>query len=127
LAALLAQTAISRSREYQADRLGAMIVGNPLWLASALGKINEHVRRIRSGSAERNPATAHMFIVNPLTGRGLAGLFSTHPSTEDRIAELKKLAREMNLLPDASRDEDQIASRPPADPRSDDSRRGPWG
>ena len=98
-AAMLVQMAISRSREYQADRLGAMICGNPLWLASALQKINSAVRRIPNPTAEAIPASAHLFIINPLTGRGLDSLFSTHPSTENRVAELEKLAAEMGRQP----------------------------
>ena len=95
LAASLVQMAISRSREYQADRLGAMICGEPMWLASALGKIHNLARRIPNEEAERIPATAHMFIVNPLTGRGIDNWFSTHPNIENRIAALEVLAREM--------------------------------
>jgi heat shock protein HtpX len=94
-AAMLVQMAISRSREYQADRLGALICGNPLWLASALAKIESMARRIPNETAEAVPATAHMFIVNPLTGQGFDNLFSTHPNTENRIAELQRLADEM--------------------------------
>ena len=70
LAAMLVQMAISRSREYQADRCGALICGNPLWLASALGKIEHYAHGIRNEPAEAAPATAHLFIINPLTGRG---------------------------------------------------------
>ena len=95
LAASLVQMAISRSREYQADRLGAMICGQPMWLASALEKIHNMARRIPNEEAEQMPATAHMFIVNPLTGRGIDNFFSTHPNIENRIAELEKLAHEM--------------------------------
>ncbi|MFV0298198.1 MAG: zinc metalloprotease HtpX [Hyphomicrobiaceae bacterium] len=95
-AAMLVQMAISRSREYQADRLGGMICGNPMWLASALARI-EHM--VRGGSvnvqAEQVPATAPLFIINPLTGRGFDNLFQTHPSTANRIQELQKLAQEM--------------------------------
>ncbi len=95
-AAMLVQMAISRSREYQADRLGAMICGNPIWLASALAKIQERVRGgVRNETAEAVPASAHLFIINPLTGRGIDNFFTTHPSTENRIAELEKLAQEM--------------------------------
>ncbi len=96
-AAMLVQTAISRSREYQADRMGGMIVGNPLWLASALEKISARAQGIVNRPAETVPATAHLFIVNPLTGRGVDNMFSTHPNTENRIAELVKLAREMGI------------------------------
>ena len=92
LAAMLVQMAISRTREYSADRRGAEICGNPLWLASALGKIASAARRIPNPDAERNPATAHMFIINPLSGQRMDNLFSTHPDTENRIAALQDLA-----------------------------------
>lgn len=95
MAAMMVQMAISRSREYQADRLGAMIVGQPSWLASALVKIHRAAQRTPNMTAERVPATAHLFIVNPLTGRGVDNLFSTHPNVENRIAELNELSREM--------------------------------
>ncbi len=101
-AAMLVQMAISRSREYQADRLGAMICGNPAWLASALAKIHDAVRRIPNPTAQGAPAMAHLFIINPLTGRGMDSLFMTHPATENRIAELQKLAAEMGIAFDAS-------------------------
>ncbi len=93
-AATLVQMAISRSREYTADRMGAIICGNPLWLASALAKISSYAKRIPNEPAERVPAMAHLFIINPLTGRGVDSWFTTHPSTENRIAELEKLAQE---------------------------------
>ena len=80
LAAGLVQMAISRSREYQADRMGAMICGNPLWLASALRKIDTLRGRFQNPDAEAIPAAAHMFIINPLNGRGIDNLFSTHPN-----------------------------------------------
>ena len=95
LAAMLVQMAISRSREYQADRLGAMICGAPLALASALQKIEHYAHDIRNEPAEAAPATAHLFIINPLTGEGMDNLFSTHPNTANRIAELEHLAEEM--------------------------------
>jgi len=91
LGAMLVQTAISRTREYAADDLGARIVGQPMWLASALLKIENAAHAVPNMQAERNPATAHMFIINPLTGHGIDSLFSTHPSTENRIAELQRL------------------------------------
>ncbi|MEZ5857316.1 MAG: zinc metalloprotease HtpX [Hyphomicrobiaceae bacterium] len=94
-AAMLVQMAISRSREYQADRLGGMICGNPLWLASALARIQALVRGVPNETAERVPAMAHLYIINPLTGRGFDNLFTTHPSTDNRIAELERLAQEM--------------------------------
>jgi heat shock protein HtpX len=97
MAAGLVQMAISRSREYQADRMGAMICGNPLWLASALRKIDGAARRIQNDDAEAIPAAAHMFIVNPLNGHGVDNLFSTHPNVENRIAALQELAREMGV------------------------------
>lgn len=92
MAAMLVQMAISRAREYEADRIGAEISGRPLWLASALGKISGAAHAIDNVEAERNPATAHMFIINPLHSRGMDNLFSTHPSTENRIARLKAMA-----------------------------------
>jgi heat shock protein HtpX len=94
-AAMIVQMAISRTREYSADRLGGQIVGNPLWLASALRKIASASSHIVNENAERNPATAHMFIINPLNGQRMDGLFSTHPAVENRIAELEALAAEM--------------------------------
>jgi heat shock protein HtpX len=94
-AAMLVQMAISRTREYSADRRGAEICGNPLWLASALKKIAMAAERVPNMSAERNPATAHMFIINPLSGERMDNLFSTHPNTENRIAALEGLAQEM--------------------------------
>jgi len=92
LGAALVQMAISRGREYEADRTGAEICGNPLWLASALGKISGLAARIDNDAAERNPATAHMFIVNPLHAHARDRLFSTHPSAENRIAALREMA-----------------------------------
>jgi heat shock protein HtpX len=91
IAAVLVQAAISRSREFEADRAGAEITGRPLWLASALGQIERAARGIENHPADANPATAHMFIINPLHG-GLSGLFASHPSTEERIARLKAMA-----------------------------------
>ena len=92
LAAMLVQMAISRSREYEADRVGAEICGRPLWLASALQRIDGLARRIDNHVAERNPATAHMFIINPLHAHAVDGLFSTHPNTANRIAALRRMA-----------------------------------
>jgi heat shock protein HtpX len=93
LAAMLVQMAISRTREYSADRRGAEICGNPLWLASALGKIARGAEHIPNEEAEGHPATAHMFIINPLSGARMDNLFSTHPDTENRIAALHEMAR----------------------------------
>jgi len=97
MAAMLVQMAISRSREYEADREGAEIAGQPLWLASALGKLEQLAHAIPSPRAEANPATAHLFIVNPLSGARMDNLFSTHPSMENRIARLEQMARNGNL------------------------------
>jgi heat shock protein HtpX len=93
LAAMLVQMAISRTREYEADRMGAEISGHPLWLASALGRIHDSTHRAAIPAAEANPATAHMFIVNPLTGENkMDSLFSTHPNVENRIRRLREMA-----------------------------------
>ncbi|WP_127903091.1 zinc metalloprotease HtpX [Solirhodobacter olei] len=92
MAAGLVQMAISRSREYEADRIGAEICGRPLWLASALGKIEGLAQRIDNPAAERHPATAHMFIINPLHALPQDRLFASHPATENRIARLRKMA-----------------------------------
>lgn len=105
MAAAVVQMAISRSREYVADRRGAEICGNPLWLASALQKL-EAGSQIDNHKAEANPATAHLFIVNPLHTRKTDNLFSTHPSTANRVAALKQMAAEMNSgswVPDPAR------------------------
>ncbi|MGA0596448.1 zinc metalloprotease HtpX [Enterovirga sp. CN4-39] len=110
IAAMIIQFAISRSREYEADRAGAEICGNPLWLASALAKIDQSARRIVNVEAERHPATAPLFIINPLTAGGVDNLFSTHPATENRIAALQDLAR-------------SGSGHPPAV----GARRSPWG
>ena len=95
IAAMLIQAAISRSREFLADEGGARISGKPQALASALMKIEQAVRYrpLKNG----NPATAHMFIINPFRGLGLASLFSTHPPTEARIERLRKIAEEMGI------------------------------
>jgi heat shock protein HtpX len=96
LAAMIVQMAISRTREYSADRRGAEICGNPEWLASALGKIAEAAGRTVNVAAERNPATAHMFIINPLNGQRADNLFSTHPDTGNRIRALMAMAAKMD-------------------------------
>lgn len=123
MAAMLVQMAISRSREYEADRMGAEICQRPMWLASALDKISRAARRIPNETAERSPATAHMFIINPLSGQRMDNLFSTHPNTANRIAALEKLAVEMgqsadNAVPEAH-------PGPWSNPQSGD--KGPWG
>ncbi len=113
-AAMLVQMAISRTREYEADRIGAEICGQPLALASALEKLQMGAERIDNDDAERNPATAHMFIVNPLHAHKVDNLFSTHPNTANRIARLQELAAAAGMTP-----------RPrPTTPRR---RTGPWG
>jgi len=94
LAAMLVQMAISRTREYGADRMGGEICGQPLWLASALQKLEAGSQRVDNPVAENNPATAHMFIVNPLHMRSMDSLFSTHPKTENRVRALRELAVE---------------------------------
>lgn len=109
LGAMVVQMAISRTREYAADELGARLCGQPMWLASALAKIDNAAHQIPNPNAENAPATAHLFIINPLSGQGMDNLFATHPSTENRIAALQRLG----------------AFSPPApSPRSSP---GPWG
>lgn len=92
LAATIVQMAISRSREYEADRIGAEICGNPDWLADALVGIQQGASRIDYHTAERNPATAHMFIINPLHAHKVDNLFATHPATENRVAKLRAMS-----------------------------------
>lgn len=91
MAAMMVQMAISRTREFAADKLAAEICGRPDWLASALARIGQLSQRGRIESAERNPATAHLFIANPLSGSRFAGLFATHPPMEQRISKLNEL------------------------------------
>jgi heat shock protein HtpX len=107
IAATLVQLAISRTREYEADRKGAEIAGNPLWLASALGKLEHGARAIDNPVAEGHPATAHTFIVKPPHHKTLAALFATHPPIEERIRRLEAMAA--------------------AQGQSAPARRGPWG
>jgi heat shock protein HtpX len=95
LAAMLVQMAISRTREYAADAAGAEISRNPQALASALAKIEAAAHQIENVQAEENPATAHLFIINPLSGARMDNLFSTHPATENRIAALREIAARM--------------------------------
>ena len=99
LAAMLIQMTISRTREYSADRLGAEISGDPLGLAGALRKISSYAGRLKLPSAERNPASASMFIVNPLSGARMDNLFSTHPNVENRIRALEAMAGDMRPRP----------------------------
>lgn len=99
LAAMLIQMAVSRSREYMADAGGAKVSGDPLALASALRKLHMGAQNIplQVSDATAN-STAHMFIVNPLTGGGIASLFSTHPAMEERIARLEAMAKDMSYM-----------------------------
>lgn len=140
IAAMMVQMAISRSREYQADRMGAMIAGNPAWLASALVKIHRAARQIPNMTAEQVPATAHLFIINPLNGHGIDNFFSTHPNVQNRIAELNALSEEMGLptfqTPAETAQPSVVDSRLPTSPWSRrrkvetgrrGSRKGPWG
>jgi heat shock protein HtpX len=126
LAAMFVQMAISRSREYEADRGGAEISGQPLWLASALSKIDALARRVPLRTAEADPATVHLFIVNPLRGGGMRTLFSTHPSTADRVARLQAMAAEGFTTAYAA---PRRAARPTSASRipvTEPRRRGPW-
>lgn len=129
MAATVVQMAISRTREYAADSEGARICGNPLWLASALERLEQAAHAIPNPAAERNAATAHLFIVNPLHGGGMDNLFSTHPSMDNRIALLRRQAAEMGMTwnvraEPAPTSSPSPASRPTA-PRP--TARGPWG
>ncbi len=131
IAALLVQMAVSRTREYSADRAAAEITGRPMALASALARIQNAARRIPNDAAERNPAMAHLFIINPLSGARMDNLFSTHPSTENRIAALQAMTGEAGGRPTAP----PSAAGPArvAVPRvgrtgpAYDRPRGPWG
>jgi heat shock protein HtpX len=120
IAAALVQFAISRSREYEADRVGAEISGDPAALASALQKIEAYVRQgYENPVAEQNPATAHLFIQSPFTGHRLGdSLFSTHPATENRVAALMKMGGGRTFLTG-----DPLASAVPLT----EHRKGPWG
>lgn len=119
VAASLVQMAISRAREYEADRIGAEIGGEPEALASALQKIESYARNRVNEDAERNPAMAHLFIINPLSGRGTDNLFSTHPNTKNRITALMDLARRFG----------RPTTTPPSGPwgAAPERKRGPWG
>ena len=138
LAAAIIQMALSRSREYAADHDGAEICRHPLWLASALAKIDRAAHQIQNDQAEAHPASAPLYIVNPLTGGGMDNLFSTHPNTENRIAALEAQAREMGQTGGPGRTgisvpaDDAGGGEPgPWDRREEDSGeqpgRGPWG
>ncbi|MFC0238961.1 zinc metalloprotease HtpX [Rhodopseudomonas telluris] len=138
LGAMLVQMAISRTREYAADEMGARICGQPMWLASALRRIEAAAHQVPNYDAERAPATAHMFIINPLSGQGMDNLFATHPSTDNRVAALQRLAGEIGgdgasfgrpasqsqRGPWSGQPRGSGASR---SPWSGGSSRGPWG
>lgn len=124
IAAMLVQMAISRSREYEADRIGAQIAGDPDSLARALEKIEAYARGgYENVQAERNPATAHMFIINPLAGKGADNLFSTHPATHNRVEALMKLG----VSRQARRPVAAMAAVAPSVPPSSGREPGPWG
>jgi heat shock protein HtpX len=136
LAAMMVQMAVSRTREYEADKDGAEISGEPLALASALGKISAMSQRITNPAAQRAPAMAHMFIINPLHGGATDSLFSTHPDVRNRIAQLEKLASDMSIDSPRSNPEPNLGRaylrdtggpgwRVPAVDR--DGPAGPWG
>ncbi len=133
MAAMLVQMAISRGREYEADRMGAEICGQPMWLASALAKLHAGTQQIHNQAAERNPATAHMYIANPLAAAGgMSSLFSTHPPMEERIARLQAMAGAGGYSPrPAGTSRPARSSIPqtggsPWGAGSQDQRRGPW-
>lgn len=118
IAAVLVQATISRTREFEADKAGAEISRHPLWLASALSRIEHSAQITHNPEAEANPATAHMFIINPLSGGGLSGLFASHPPTEERIARLRAMAG-------ATTDQVPVAKASPWG--AAERKPGPWG
>ena len=136
LVAMLVQMAVSRAREYEADRLGAAIAGHPRGLANALQRLEAGRHAIPNASAEANPATAHLFIVNPLSGSGVDSLFSTHPSTENRVRALMEMAGGMPLRRPAPAGQGGWGgpsgssggpwAGPPRRPWERGGRRGPW-
>ncbi|MEM7299622.1 MAG: zinc metalloprotease HtpX [Pseudomonadota bacterium] len=125
MAASLVQMAVSRTREYAADRMGAEICGQPLALASALQKIAGGSATILNEQAERSPATAHMFIINPLNGQNMDNLFSTHPDTDNRIAALVAMEREWNGNPPAI--SEPTHPEPSATPARSEPSKAVWG
>ena len=128
MAAALVQMAISRGREYEADAGGAEISGDPAALASALQKIDAYARGGRVNlAAERNPATAHMFIINPLNGHGADNLFSTHPSTQNRVAALAQKFGKAAVQPELVSPRRNRPAGPWDTPRENQRKRGPWG
>jgi heat shock protein HtpX len=124
---MLVQMAISRTREYAADRMGAEIVGEPRYLASALARMENAAHQIPNEAAERNPATAHLFIINPLSGQRMDNLFSTHPATENRIAALEQLAARMGRSHRPEPRQAAPAHGAARGPWGGGPRRGPWG
>ncbi len=116
MAAALVQMAISRGREYEADRIGAEICGHPDWLASALAKISQGAARIPNATAERHPETGQLMIINPLTANGRDKLFSTHPATQNRIDRLMAMSNLGSVVMD-----------PDGPSVFEGRRRGPWG
>jgi heat shock protein HtpX len=131
IAAMLVQMAISRTREYAADRMGAQISGKPTALATALAKISDMAHHVENPSAEHAPATAHLFIINPLSGHRMDNLFATHPATENRIAALQELARHMGEVggygqPNRSYTPRTLAGGPWGS-SGQGGRSGPWG
>jgi heat shock protein HtpX len=131
LAAMLVQMAISRTREYAADRMGAQIAGEPMWLVTGLQRIENAAHQIPNEAAEHNPATAHMFIINPLSGSRMDNLFSTHPATENRVAALMQLAAQMGRAGSSRATQPRPAPAPAHGrahgPWGGGARRGPWG
>nr|WP_321461518.1 zinc metalloprotease HtpX [uncultured Cohaesibacter sp.] len=145
LAASIVQMAISRTREYEADKVGAEICGQPMWLASALAKIANAAGRTANVTAEQHPETAHMFIINPLSGQKMDNLFSTHPDTQNRIDALQSLQAEWyggqsplkvssGATLGASQRRGQMQQDAGSDgpwgggaARKDDNQPGPWG
>jgi heat shock protein HtpX len=124
LAAMLVQMAISRTREYAADRMGAQIAGEPMWLVTGLQRIENAAHQVPNETAEHNPATAHMFIINPLSGQRMDSLFSTHPATENRVAALMQLAAEMGRT---ARGRTAQPWSTPAHGAAHGTAHGPWG
>lgn len=144
IAAMLVQMAVSRTREYEADKDGGQIMGDPLALASALSKISQLAQRTVNIAAERNPAQAHMYIFNPLNGQRMDNLFSTHPDVQNRIAALQRQAGEMRVDSTGRRAAPRFGQpQAPVAPREhgggwrvpstgiteadNPTRRGPWG
>ena len=135
-AAMLVQMAISRTREYAADRAGAEISGNPLALASALNKLARGVAHVPNPVVERNPAAAHLYIVHPAVGHGMDNLFSTHPDTGNRIAALQTLSTDPRFAAAKFRNDPDLSITTASPPRRSaldplagarrNTRNGPW-